>query len=450
METHDLGFISKKQRIDCSITKDIRNFESEGSSKVIQSASKTTKFVDNIVYKLYFKGLLSDVMAHNDGKKIWKAGFGVAICDEADNLLCEIKESVSDTDLNRKGVEILALTRGLNESINLGIRNILICCDDHQIYQLLTGRWKPSMSLSPLVEEVKHLREKMASSEPVLIARNGVKFAFKLARETIDSQISSSSSSSRRRIIDVNPIPKEICAICFEETDAEEMFCIDKCLHRYCNDCVRQHLEVKLVDGVVPKCLKYGCETELTFESCEKVLITKLKELWKQKMKEDSIPAAEKIYCPYPNCSMLMSKTELPSGSGSDQTNVRACIKCSGLFCIDCKAPSHSGLSCADYKKLNPKSEDDDMKLKSLAEDNGWRQCVKCNHYIDRFEGCNHVTCRCGYQFCYLCGLEWKKLSYCPSGCRSFGYGYYDDDDDDGGDDDDNYDSDFSVSDDSD
>ncbi|EFH55110.1 hypothetical protein ARALYDRAFT_901177 [Arabidopsis lyrata subsp. lyrata] len=130
---------------------------------------------------------------------------------------------------------------------------------------------------------------------------------------------------------------------------------------------------------------------------------------------------------------MLMSKTELSklTDEASDQSNVRTCVQCYGLFCIDCKVPSHSDLSCADYKKLHPDPLIDDLKLKFLAMDKKWRQCVKCKNMIELSYGCNHMTCRCGYQFCFQCGIEWKKNQRtCPSaGCLQTRHGDYDDDD---------------------
>ena len=43
---------------------------------------------------------------------------------------------------------------------------------------------------------------------------------------------------------------------------------------------------------------------------------------------------------------------------------------------------------------LNPNPPAEDVKLKSLATSNLWRQCVKCNHMIELAEGCYHMTCR--------------------------------------------------------
>jgi len=39
-----------------------------------------------------------------------------------------------------------------------------------------------------------------------------------------------------------------------------------------------------------------------------------------------------------------------------------------------------------------------------------------------------HSLCRCGYQFCYQCEVEWKNdQKTCSSGCLLTGHGYYDD-----------------------
>ncbi|KFK32581.1 hypothetical protein AALP_AA6G261900 [Arabis alpina] len=414
MEAHnfDIETLSKKRRVDSSIIGNLPNPKVEGSSKVVQ-------FADNVVYRLYFKGLVSNEAVVEGDERTVTAGFGVAICDEADNLLYEMKESLSDVGIKRKEVAFRALVHGLSESLVLGIKNVMIYCDDYPIYQYITGSRMPKKNkIVLLVAEVQSLREKMTSSEFIMVTRNDVKFAFKLAKEATVSQLAKEG---------------ETCVICLEETDAERMFVTNKSLHRHCFSCVRQYVEVKLLGGIAPTCLGDGCKIELTLESCSKILSVRVIDMWKQKMKEDLIPVAERIYCPYQSCSMLMSKTELlRSADEVEQSNVRECVKCSGFFCIECKVPSHTDLSCAEYKKLHPDPLVDDMKLKSLANDNRWRQCVKCRHLIELSQGCNHMTCRCGYEFCYKCGIEWKKdQKSCPSGCLSIEAEDEDDDDDD-------------------
>ena len=35
------------------------------------------------------------------------------------------------------------------------------------------------------------------------------------------------------------------------------------------------------------------------------------------------------------------------------------------------------------------------------------KECPKCGASIHKYSGCNHVTCTCGHDFCWLCLEEW-------------------------------------------
>ncbi|ESQ37468.1 hypothetical protein EUTSA_v10002897mg [Eutrema salsugineum] len=123
--------ILKKRR-----TGDFQNLEGDGSSKVVvQTKSVATKFVEIGVYRLYFKGLVSDQIAAN-GKMTAMAGFGVAICDQRDQLLFNLKELVRDAEIDRKEVEIRALVHGFSVSLKIEIRKVVIYCKDCEIYQM--------------------------------------------------------------------------------------------------------------------------------------------------------------------------------------------------------------------------------------------------------------------------------------------------------------------------
>lgn len=243
-----------------------------------------------------------------------------------------------------------------------------------------------------LVNQVLLLQRKFTYCKPTLVARNDIKYAFKLAREAIDSQVTRSIEENCGKTV------KETCVICLEDSDFESMFSVDGCMHRYCFSCMKQHVEVKLLQGMMPKCPHEGCKSELIVDSCRKFLTPKMIETLKQRIKEASIPVTEKVYCPHPRCSTLMSRREVSEYAkdlvDAERSGVRKCLKCHGLFCINCRVPWHSNMTCQDYKRKNPNPPAEDLKLKSLATRNLWRQCVKCNHIIELSEGCFHMTCR--------------------------------------------------------
>ena len=54
--------------------------------------------------------------------------------------------------------------------------------------------------------------------------------------------------------------------------------------------------------------------------------------------------------------------------------------------------------------------EPGDMALMTEARRRCWQRCGGCKQFIELMEGCNHITCTCGFEFCYTCGKPWKKI----------------------------------------
>ncbi|KAK9079415.1 hypothetical protein SSX86_001086 [Deinandra increscens subsp. villosa] len=411
--------------------------------------SSSSKSEDNPeVFRVYFKGLWSQVRVNgpsssNNTETI--AGIGVAICDSMDEMIFEMRKplDLSKHDrIFRQNVEGQALIEALIAATALDLKRIVFFCDFYPLYQFVIGEWLPKQQkVIDFMDKVNHFRSCFTYCEPILIASRDVRFAFKLAREAISSQISKRVGSSLEKL--------ENCVICLDDKSLDQFFSVEGCTHRYCYACVKQHVEVKLLHGVLPKCPHEGCQNELRLESCEKFLTPKFIEMMKQRLKEDSIPVTEKVYCPYPKCSTLMSRTEIFRVPRLvNRFGATICHKCHGLFCINCRVPWHENMNCAQYKRRNPTPLVEESKLKNLAARNLWRQCIKCKHMIELAAGCYHMTCRCGYEFCYTCGAEWKNKKAtctCPLWDEENIVDTEEDDDDDsedeGDDDDDVYDS---------
>ncbi|KAI3822471.1 hypothetical protein L1987_10061 [Smallanthus sonchifolius] len=261
------------------------------------------------VFRVYFKGLLSEERVHDpssSNKTVKMAGIGVAICDSMDEMIFELKKPldlIEGDRMSRQSAERQALIEALKAATALDLKRIVFYCDYFPLYQFVSGRWRSKQQkIINFLDQVNLLRRSFTYCEHSLIARQDVKFAFKLAREAINSQISMVVSSQEKL---------ESCVICLDDKSIDQFFSIEGCTHRYCYSCVKQHVEVKLLNGVLPLCPHEGCANELRFESCEKFLTPKFTEMMRQRLKEDSVPVTEKVYCPYPKCSALMSRTDV-------------------------------------------------------------------------------------------------------------------------------------------
>ncbi|XP_077219527.1 uncharacterized protein LOC143853693 [Tasmannia lanceolata] len=123
---------------------------------------------------------------------------------------------------------------------------------------------------------------------------------------------------------------------------------------------------------------------------------------------------SEKIYCPYPSCSALINPREClsmrASSSSQSESSCVECPDCQRFICIDCGVPWHSSMSCDEYQNLPVEERDaGDITLHRLAQNQKWRRCQQCRRMIELTRGCYHMSCRCGHEFCYSCGAEYRE-----------------------------------------
>ena len=82
---------------------------------------------------------------------------------------------------------------------------------------------------------------------------------------------------------------------------------------------------------------------------------------------------------------------------------------CYRLYCTDCKDEGHFNIECKEFKKFKDQK---DLQVNKISS-NHWikkntKQCPKCSTYIQRNEGCLHMTCsNCKYEFCWNCLVFW-------------------------------------------
>lgn len=222
--------------------------------------------------------------------------------------------------------------------------------------------------------------------------RNMNQHATQLAREAVSGVRNEGASGQGSKS------GSQLCSICLELKLQTEMVKISGCSHEFCSTCIVQHAEVKVQSGQVPVCCaQFGCTTMLSLDQCQSILSQKWFDLLKKRLIEASIPEAERVYCPFLHCSALMDRRDFNANAASSSTSTmcKVCVDCGRFFCIECRVPWHSSMSCSYYQKLPPELRDvQDAKLHQLAENQKWQRCKKCRRMIELSEGCYHMTCR--------------------------------------------------------
>ncbi|KAL8503265.1 hypothetical protein ACS0TY_022123 [Phlomoides rotata] len=191
------------------------------------------------------------------------------------------------------------------------------------------------------------------------------------------------------------------CEICVEEKPISDTFRILGCNHSYCTECITKYVASKLQDNITKiTCPVSDCEGYIDWQQCRFILPKELLDRWGDALCEAVILGWERFYCPYKDCSAL-----LIDDSEEEAVVQSECPSCNRLFCAACKVPWHTGVSCADFQKLNKDERgNEDLMLLNLAKSNKWMRCPKCRIYVSRIDGCLFMRCRCGHNFCYNCG----------------------------------------------
>jgi len=202
------------------------------------------------------------------------------------------------------------------------------------------------------------------------------------------------------------------CPICFDVITPNTTLSLKACRHLFHSECLQQYFQTRINEKSFPiTCAMDGCTSQVL----ESQIVEVLDQAYKEKFYSFSLKFfAEKnpnevFCCPTPDCENLAFKDL--------GTKSFYCTKCSKAFCVQCKEEWHDGKTCEENKT-------DDVLEKQFFEyvgTKGCQKCPSCLYYIEKNEGCNHMTCRCGKEFCYSCLSDMNQCS-----CRQQEEGYDD------------------------
>ncbi|CAL9041645.1 unnamed protein product, partial [Musa banksii] len=186
-----------------------------------------------------------------------------------------------------------------------------------------------------------------------------------------------------------------LCKICMDTAPAAEMFRSSNCSYSFCRDCLSRYI---------------GAKGVLRPELCQDIVPADVFSRWETALCESMVLASQRFYCPFKDCSALMID------DGQETVMQAECPSCQRLFCAQCKVGWHSGLSCEEFKMLGTDERGrEDLMLMKIAKDKRWKRCPRCKFFVEKTQGCMHIRCRCGFEFCYGCGSKYVMAHACNS-----------------------------------
>ncbi|KAI3455841.1 hypothetical protein Pfo_012504 [Paulownia fortunei] len=350
--------------------------------------------------KMYFKGV-SVACPGDSGSRI--SGIGVVMERSGDASPLRVQKKL-DFYVEELVADYLALLDGLSVAIQNNIRRVFAFTDSEVLHNQLIH---DEVVESPLLVALRQRILEQASNMETFI----LKFV-----PAIDLQKALHLAQVAVGIVSFAADGEELtesCSICCEEKLSSMMLTI-KCSHKFCSHCMKTYVEGKVQSTQVPiRCPQLRCKYCISASECRSFLPVTSYESLERALAEANILNSNKIYCPYPSCSVLLDpheclSTRASSSSQSDNSCVE-CPVCQRLICVDCGVPWHSSMTCEEYQNLPLEERDaSDLTLHRLAQNKRWRRCQQCRRMIELAHGCYHMTCWCGHEFCYSCGAEYR------------------------------------------
>ncbi|CAH9111898.1 unnamed protein product [Cuscuta europaea] len=330
--------------------------------------------LDEHAVKLYFKG--TSVINPGDSGL---SGIGV-VMESTSTTPMEVQKKL-EFFVEQLAADYLALIDGLAQAARNKIRRVHAITDSEIFYNQIMDKKDIE---NPLL---------MAMRQRVLEYANDLElFAIKVVAES-SSNLARALELAQVAIGVVSPCLKghestEVCSICCEDKLGLMMMTL-KCSHKFCSHCLKAYVEGKVESTQVPiRCPQLSCKYYVSSAECKYFLPVSSYLSLETMLVEANALDADKVYCPYPNCSVLLDPHKCFSmrASSPDDSSCVECTACQRFLCVDCRVPWHPSMTCEEYQSITPEERDiEGITLHRPAQNP-----------------------RCGHEFCFSCGAEYR------------------------------------------
>ncbi|KAJ3502013.1 hypothetical protein NM208_g16816 [Fusarium decemcellulare] len=208
------------------------------------------------------------------------------------------------------------------------------------------------------------------------------------ADDDLDEEHLGHAESSRWASSRKQPETKE-CMVCADRFPSLALF-RSPYSHEYYRECLLSLVRSSLLDESLfpPQC----CGQHIPITPARWFPPGLVGEFRAKKIEFDT---PNRTYCNEPSCSTFVPPTFITGDAA-------LCPKCTRKTCIHCKGQYHTGICPSDSAS---------QQVLQLATENGWQSCYHCHRIVELDIGCNHMTCLCKAEFCYVCGKRWKTCA---------------------------------------
>ena len=185
------------------------------------------------------------------------------------------------------------------------------------------------------------------------------------------------------------------------------------CQHSLCISCGKNWWSEKIAANQFPlKCFDVNCNHELNERELEQLNLDE-SSVWlskKRKFEARISSLEENLYipCDTPDCPGIIYAWK---------NKKHQCVYCSKDYCFQCNA-FHEECQKTREDKLS------EEYLKTSMEAGEIKTCPKCKAPTYRIDGCNHITCPCGYHWHWRDGNHWQGYRNQFGQDRDFDYIY--------------------------
>ncbi|CAD8104184.1 unnamed protein product [Paramecium sonneborni] len=192
------------------------------------------------------------------------------------------------------------------------------------------------------------------------------------------------------------------CQICLEDIQFIELIAL-YCGHIFHKKCLNEYCQIQIQSKSVPmRCPWANCKENVMYSDLREVLDMRILNEFQQLTFTAYINnhSDEYSWCPTPDCTYIFIANN----------SQFYCPVCKKSYCLICKTEFHQGQTCQQYRASNyygsrNQSKDlADQQFFNFLQGAKYKQCPQCKFWVEKNQGCDHMTCRCKFGFCYVCG----------------------------------------------